>query len=53
MTFTGYTQLNNTQDLFESHCEKRRKGVLGPEMGKILAIHIDDLNMSYTEEMGA
>ena len=40
------------QDLIENKCIKRRKGVIGSELGKILILYIDDLSIPKKEDTG-
>ena len=51
--FSAQTTCNQTQEFLEINLTKRRKGVLGPDLGKTCIIFIDDLNMPMKENYGA
>ena len=53
LSFSSQTTETGTQKVLESGLTKRRKNVLGPEPGRFMLVHVDDLNLPAVEEYGA
>ena len=53
ITFSGQTSSKLVQLTIEAKFEKKRKDLLGPPVGKKIAIFVDDVNMPAKEEYGA
>ena len=53
ITFSGQTQAKLVQLTIEAKFEKKRKDLLGPPIGKKIAIFVDDVNMPAKETYGA
>jgi dynein heavy chain len=53
VNFSARTSANIVQDQLDGRCDKRRKGVYGPSVGKRFAIFVDDVNMPQREIYGA
>ena len=55
-TFINFSAASNslrTQEMIESSLEKRRKTILGPVVGKIACIFVDDINMIAYDLFGS
>ena len=53
VAFSARTSARMTQEQVDGRLDKRRKGVIGPPMGKRAIVFVDDLNMPTLEEYGA
>ena len=53
LSYTVPTHTTHTQDMIDTKCEKRRKGIYGPPVGQEFLIFIDDVNMPLKELYGA
>ena len=51
--WTRHSAHTHTQDMIDTKCEKRRKGIYGPPVGQQFLIFIDDVNMPLKELYGA
>ncbi|KAL1511811.1 hypothetical protein AB1Y20_005097 [Prymnesium parvum] len=52
-SFSARTSADSTQKSISFNLDKRRKNVMGPPLGKRIALFIDDVNMAPVEASGA